>query len=158
MTLPAGITRGGESLDAVHWNILGQVYSPLSVSPDCFAWHALLPTESFVPPHIHTTQDEFIQMLEGRLDLTLDGREMQAGPGDLVRMPRGIPHGIFNNSGQDVRCLFWVAPTGRLVDLFRRLHNLSRPDRVVAVSRAHEVVFLAPVRAAEAIGASPHRG
>jgi hypothetical protein len=88
----------------------------------------------------------------------LGGQTLRAETGDLVRMPRGVPHGIFNNSGRDVRCFFWVTPTGRLVDLFRRLHNLSRPDRVVAVSRAHEVEFLAPVRAAEAIGASPHRG
>jgi len=67
-------------------------------------------------------------------------------------MPRGIPHGIFNNTGHDVTCMFSVTPTGKLVDLFRKLHNMSLPSEVVAVSPAYEVNFLPPQRAADVIG------
>lgn len=149
MTLQAGITRKGEGLDGVHWNILGQVYTPKQITEECFSWHAVFPIETFVPPHIHPTQDEFILMLDGALDLVLDGQTLRAETGDLVRMPRGIPHGIFNNSGRDVRCFFWVTPTGKLVDLFRKIHNMSRPDEVVALSPDYEVEFLPPIRAAD---------
>ena len=45
--------------------------------------------------------------------------------------------------------MFWVTPTGRLVDLFRRIHNMSRPDEVVRVAPEYELEFLPPVRAAE---------
>ena len=99
-----------------------------------------------MPPNIHPTQDEFIYMLEGRLDLVLDGREAVARSGDLVRMPMGIPHGIFNKSGTTAKCLFWVAPTRRLYDLFWAIHSMKEqnPPDVVALSARHEVMFLPP--------------
>lgn len=98
--------------------------------------------------HIHPTQDEYILLLDGTLDLVLGGKSLQASTGDLVSMPRGIPHGIFNNSGRDVRCFFWVTPTGKLVDLFRKIHNMARPDEVTALAPDYEVEFLPPVKAA----------
>ena len=98
-SLPPGVTKAGEGLDNISWNILGQTYVPKAVSEDTFAWHATFPPDTFVPPHIHPTQDEFIYMFEGRLELMIDGRETFAVSGDLVRMPRGLPHGIFNKSG-----------------------------------------------------------
>lgn len=149
MTLTPGITRKGQGLDGVHWNILGQVYTPKQITEECFSWHAVFPIETFVPPHIHPTQDEFVLVLDGALDLVLGSQRLRAETGDLVRMPRGVPHGIFNNSGRDVRCFFWVTPTGRLVDLFRKIHNMARPDEVVALAPEYEVEFLPPVRAAE---------
>ena len=57
-------------------------------------------------------------MLEGRFDLVIDGREFIATTGDLIRLPMQIAHGIFNNSDQPVKCLFWVSPTRKLYDLF----------------------------------------
>lgn len=152
MSLQAGIQRRGEGIDGVHWNIMGQVYTPKSVTEECFSWHALLPPETFVPPHIHPTQDEYIYVISGALDLMLDGKPVHANAGDLVCMPRGIPHGIFNNTGHDVTCLFSVTPTGKLVDLFRKLHNMSLPSEVVAVSPEYEVNFLPPERAADIMG------
>ncbi len=74
---------------------------------------------------------------------------LSAGPGDLISMPRGIPHGIYNNCGAEVQCFFWVTPTGQLVDLFRKLHNMARLDEVARVSADFEVDFLPPVRAAD---------
>ncbi len=147
--LPPGVTKAGEGLDNISWNILGQTYVPKAVSDDTFAWHATFPPDTFVPPHIHPTQDEFIYMFEGRLDLMLDGRETFAVSGDLVRMTRGIPHGIFNKSGRTAKCLFWVTPTRRLYDLFWGIHNLADPNpaEVVALSARHEVDFLPPPEA-----------
>jgi mannose-6-phosphate isomerase-like protein (cupin superfamily) len=144
-----GISARGQGIDGIHWNILGQVYTPKSITERCFSWHAMLPIESFVPPHIHPTQDEYIQVLSGELDLLLDGKRQRAQAGDLVRMPMGIAHGIFNNSGADATALFWVTPTGKLVDLFRKIHNMAHPGEVTAVSPDYEVEFLPPVRAAD---------
>ena len=65
-----------------------------------------------MPVHIHPTQDEFILVQEGELDLKLGGQWVKAQAGDLVRMPRGIPHGYFNKSDKPTRALFWVSPAG----------------------------------------------
>jgi len=148
-SLPPGVTKAGEGLDNISWNILGQIYVPKVVSEDTFAWHATFPPETFVPPHIHPTQDEFIYMFEGRLELMIDGRETFAVSADLVRMPRGLPHGIFNKSGRVAKCLFWVTPTRRLYDLFWGIHNMAdqNPAEVVALSARHEVDFLPPPEA-----------
>ncbi|HEV7339595.1 MULTISPECIES: cupin domain-containing protein [Bosea] len=144
--LTAGVTRANEGIDAITWNILGQTYVPKTLSEDSFSWHAIFPPGTFVPPHIHPTQDEFIYMLEGRLDLVLDGQESHALPGDLIRLPRNVPHGLFNKSDTPVKCLFWVAPTGRLYDLFWAIHSMKEqnPAEVVALAARYEIDFLPP--------------
>jgi quercetin dioxygenase-like cupin family protein len=141
-----GITKASTGLDGIVWNILGQTYVPKQVSENSFAWHATFPPGTFVPPHIHPTQDEFIYMFEGKLDGLLDGREYFASAGDLIRLPMGIPHGLFNKSDQPIKCLFWVTPTRKLYDLFWAIHSMKeqKPDEVVALSARHEVVFLPP--------------
>jgi quercetin dioxygenase-like cupin family protein len=145
-TETAGITRANEGLEGIVWNILGQTYVPKSLSERAFSWHATFPPGTFVPPHSHPTQDEYIYMLEGRLDFWLDGKETQASPGDLVRLRMGEPHGIFNKTEASAKCLFWVAPTRRLYDLFWGIHNMKEqnPADVVALSAEHEVHFLPP--------------
>jgi mannose-6-phosphate isomerase-like protein (cupin superfamily) len=144
--LTAGITKAGTGIDGIVWNILGQIYVPKQVCESSFSWHATFPAGTFVPPHIHPAQDEFIYMLEGRLDLVLEGRDYVATAGDLIRLPMQVPHGIFNKSDQTVKCLFWVTPTRRLYDLFWAIHSMKEqsPPEVVALSARHEIVFLPP--------------
>jgi mannose-6-phosphate isomerase-like protein (cupin superfamily) len=148
LTETPDITRRQTGLDGVSWNILGQVYVPKQVTEDSFAWHATFPIETFVPPHMHPKQDEYIFVLEGRIDLLLDGKKTVAGAGDLVRMPRGIVHAFFNNSGAPATALFWAAPTGKLLDLYRRIHNMASPAEVVKVARDYDVFFQPPVSSA----------
>ena len=146
MIMAPGITKAGEGVDNISWNILGQVYVPKQVSESSMAWHATFPPGTFVPPHIHPTQDEFIYMLEGQFELMLEGHTSVANAGDLVRMPMGLPHAIYNRSDRIVKCFFWVAPTRRLYDLFWAIHNMPEqtPPEVVALSAKHEVDFLPP--------------
>jgi quercetin dioxygenase-like cupin family protein len=142
--LKAGITRAGEGLDGITWNILGSTVLPLEVSEDSFAWINHFPPGTGIPPHIHLTQDEFIYVLEGRLDCELDGIQAIATAGDLVRMPRNIPHAVFNTSEVQGTSLWWVSPPGRLWELFTRIDNVPDPAEVVRLSELHDVHFLPP--------------
>ena len=63
--MTAGITKAGEGIEGISWNILGQTYVPKQLCEASFSWHATLPPGTMVPPHIHPTQDEFIYMFEG---------------------------------------------------------------------------------------------
>jgi len=94
-----------------------------------------IPASSW-PVHIHPTQEEFILVQEGELDLKLDGVWVKARAGDLVCLPRGIAHGYFNKSDKPARALFWVSPMQKLETLFDRLHNLTDPAEVVRVPRS----------------------
>ena len=109
IALPPGITlagsgNAGQDTD-VAWSILGHTYWLKAESEDCFVFETVDPPGTFVPPHIHPTQDEFIYVLEGTMDLYLAGAWTQAGPGDLVRMPRGVPHAYY--------CLLYTSPSPR---------------------------------------------
>ncbi|MET0943687.1 MAG: cupin domain-containing protein [Mesorhizobium sp.] len=142
--LEKGITREGAGFDGKTWNILGQIYFPKAVCDSTFAFETNSEPGQFVPVHIHPRQDEFILVQEGELDLKLDGTWTKAKAGDLVRMPRGIPHGYFNKSDRPVRALFWVSPARMLETLFNRIDGLSDPMEVVRLSAEHEVDFLPP--------------
>ena len=140
--LQKGITENGKGFDGVEWNILGQVYFPKAVSEATFAFEANSAPGQFVPVHIHPGQDEFILVQEGELSLKLDGVWSTARAGDLVRMPRGVPHGYFNKTDKPVRALFWVSPAGRLKNLFEELHDKTDIAQIVQLSAEHDVDFL----------------
>ncbi len=142
--LEKGITRAGEGHQGRSWNILGQRYFPKASCDTTFAFETNSDPGQYVPVHIHPNQDEFILVLDGELDLKLDGIWSKATAGDLVRMPRGVPHGYFNKSDAPARALFWVSPAGRLEALFDRLHNLDDIPRVLQLSAEHDVEFLPP--------------
>jgi 2-polyprenyl-6-methoxyphenol hydroxylase-like FAD-dependent oxidoreductase/mannose-6-phosphate isomerase-like protein (cupin superfamily) len=134
------------SIEDIEWNILGQTYRPKALSEGSFAWHATLPPDTFVPPHFHPRQDEYVYVLDGELTLAAGDTDRVAGTGDLLRLPKGEAHGLFNRSGATTLCLFWVTPTGPLYDLFVAIDALEEqtPDAVVALASEHEVEFLPP--------------
>lgn len=142
--LEKGITKAGTGFGDTEWNILGQRYLPKSTCASSFSFETNSEPGQFVPVHIHPTQEEFILVQEGQLELKLDGKWFTAKAGDLVRMPRGIPHGYFNKSDKPARALFWVSPAGKLEALFEKLHDLTDVDEMVRLSTAHEVDFLPP--------------
>src|SRR3974390_575807 len=142
--LEKGITRTGTCYSGKTWNILGQVYFPKAVTDSTFAFETNSDPGQFVPVHIHPTQDEFILVQEGVLDLKLDGVCVQAMAGDLVGCPRGLQHEYFNKSDKPARALFWVSPARKLEALFDSLPNLTDVAEVVRLSAEHEVNFLPP--------------
>ena len=144
-----GVTAAADGLQGTAWNVVGHTYTPKVYSDNAFIWHADIPADTFVPPHIHPTQDEWIIMLEGNLEVEFNHDKgapsvHKAGPGDTVRMPRGVAHGIFNRSGKGATCVFGVAPSRKLFDLFGQLDGVTDPAELVRLSALHEVDFLPP--------------
>ena len=142
--MKAGVTKAGKGIETISWNILGQTYVPKALCETSFSWHALLPPGTFVPPHSHVNQDEFIYVLEGKFDLVLDGKETTASAGDIIRLPMKVMHGLFNNGDQPIKCLFWVSPTGKLFDLFKKIDRVPDPAEVSRLAALHDVNFLPP--------------
>ena len=140
----SGVTGANEGLDGLAWNVVGHTYTPKLLSTNAFIWHAVIPADTFVPPHIHPTQDEWITVLEGELECEFEGVVHKASSGDTIRMPMGIAHGIFNRSGNTATCVFGVAPSRKLFDLFSVLDGVTDPDELVRLSALHEVDFLPP--------------
>lgn len=149
-----GITPTADGLENLAWNVVGHTYTPKLHSDNAMIWHAHIPAETFVPPHVHPTQDEWIYVLEGNVEVdfgyeTGNVTPNKAGPGDMVRMPKGVAHGVFNRSGKDAVCVFGVSPARKLFDLFIALDGVTDPAELVRLSALHEVDFLPPPPDAE---------
>ena len=139
-----GVTKASDGLNGHSWNVVGHTYVPKLHTDEAFVWHATLPADTFVPPHIHPHQDEWIYVIEGALEVEFMQDVHKASAGDTIRMPRGEAHGIFNRSGKTVTCIFGVAPSRRLYDLFTQLDGVTDPAQLTRISALHEVDFLPP--------------
>jgi mannose-6-phosphate isomerase-like protein (cupin superfamily) len=54
---------------------------------------------------VHDT-NEYVTVVEGRLAVTISGETVEAGPGDLVFIPRAAPHDVVNIGGSRTHWLF----------------------------------------------------
>jgi mannose-6-phosphate isomerase-like protein (cupin superfamily) len=73
---------------------------------------ALVTPMSGPPLHLHNNTDEWIYVLEGRVEFICGGTKFAGGPGDLVAIPRGMPHAFRNFSGKTARLMGVFAPAG----------------------------------------------
>lgn len=81
------------------------------------------------PLHTHRHEDEYSYVLEGQVGVQLGDDVVEAGPGDLVFKPRGIPHAFWNAGDEPARLLELICPAG-FEDYFRELAPLlSAADR-----------------------------
>jgi mannose-6-phosphate isomerase-like protein (cupin superfamily) len=135
--------------DGDEWRILGHTYWLRSWSDSCFMFETSDPAGTGIPAHVHPDQDEFIYVIEGDVDVELDGTRHRAHAGDIARLPRGVPHGYFSVGETASRMIFAVTPAGQLKELFDALHDLEDLDEVFALSSAHNVQFL-PAATSEA--------
>ena len=85
--------------------------------------HPLPPRALGSPIHTHTNEDEYSYILEGRVGLQLGDEVIEAGPGDLVFKPRGIPHAFWNAGDEPARLLEIISPAG-FENYFRELAPL----------------------------------
>lgn len=138
------ILSGTKPMGGMVWNVMGQIYIPKKLDDERFWWEGILPEESYIPPHSHSTQDEFLYLTEGELDMLLDGEETHAKAGDIIPFPRYSTHALFNNSGETAKGVFWAEPTNKLFDLFKAIHNVANPHEVVRISDAHDIHFQIP--------------
>ncbi|MBA3852067.1 MAG: cupin domain-containing protein, partial [Chloroflexi bacterium] len=72
--------------------------------------HTLAPHVLAAPLHLHTLEDEYSFVLEGRLAALLGEHEVIAEPGDLVFKPRGQWHTFWNPGDTTTRILEIISP------------------------------------------------
>ena len=62
------------------------------------------------PAHSHDHYEETIYGIDGALTWTVDGKQIEVGPGQALCIPRGAIHRFDNNGGQDVKALCIITP------------------------------------------------
>jgi quercetin dioxygenase-like cupin family protein len=86
--------------------------------------HPMSPRALAAPLHLHTREDEYSYVLEGRLGALLGDDVVEAGPGDLVHKPRNQWHTFWNASDEPTRILEIISPAG-FERFFRELDALG---------------------------------
>ncbi len=67
----------------------------------------------FAPPlHRHLDEDEMFYLLSGTAEFRCDGQAFQAGPGDFVLLPVGLPHTFIVGASEPLRVLQITTPSG----------------------------------------------
>ena len=65
-----------------------------------------------IPPHVHSHEDEFSYVLQGRVGARVGDQEATAGPGSYFLKPRGVPHTFWNAGPEPARILEIISPAG----------------------------------------------
>ena len=73
---------------------------------------------SAAPAHLHPSQDEHFEVLEGELVAVLDGEERELGPGDTLEIPAGTPHLFQKAEGVEARMIWVTRPALRTEEFF----------------------------------------
>lgn len=99
-----------------------------------------------VPPHVHTHEDEIFHVLEGEVELLSDGKWQSGQAGDIIFLPRGIPHAIrVPEGGGAARVLNYVFPGGNFEAMFRAFEERGvggDGDQRAKVAKEFGVTFL----------------
>ncbi|MFD0372921.1 MULTISPECIES: cupin domain-containing protein [unclassified Streptomyces] len=65
----------------------------------------------WVTEHYHPYSEEFLHVVDGHLEMTLDGRTaVPLGPGDSLLVPIGVRHRLVNTGDTTARCAFHLSP------------------------------------------------
>jgi mannose-6-phosphate isomerase-like protein (cupin superfamily) len=81
-------------------------------------WNAYTVCEAIEPPesgagyHRHPTYDETFIICEGHYDFRLGEKLLKLGPGDVVFVPRGTPHGFISTGPEVGRQIIISSPGG----------------------------------------------
>ena len=97
------------------------------------------------PAHSHDHYEETIYGVDGVLSWTVDGKQIDVGPGQALCIPRGAIHRFDNNGVQDARALCVITPAAIGPQYFREAAEVinaaagSPPDRakMAEIMRRH---------------------
>ena len=93
--------------------------------------HTIPPRTLAAPTHVHEREDEFSYVLAGRVGVQVGDEVAEAGPGELVVKPRGVPHAFWNACDEEARLLELISPpafAAYFVDMAPVLSGDGPPD------------------------------
>src|ERR1700733_5526002 len=97
------------------------------------------------PAHSHDHYEETIYGIDGVLTWTVNGKQLEVGPGQALCIPRGAIHRFDNNRSQDAKALCVITPAAIGPEYFREAGEVINeaaggpPDRakMAEIMRRH---------------------
>ncbi|WP_116198875.1 cupin domain-containing protein [Amycolatopsis circi] len=63
-----------------------------------------------VTEHYHPYSEEFVHVVAGALEMTVDGTVFPLGPGDSLIVPIGLRHRLVNVGAEEAQAVFHLSP------------------------------------------------
>jgi mannose-6-phosphate isomerase-like protein (cupin superfamily) len=82
------------------------------------------------PVHVHPTAEESYEVIEGTLDVFVDGTWRTLGVGELATVPAGTPHTLRNPTAEPVRLVNIHRPAMQFESFFREMNALIREGKI----------------------------
>ena len=96
-----------------------------------------LEIECFSPPtlkrehdHIHPFQENRFSLIKGQLRFSINGREHTASEGDVVSIPKNVPHHFWNPGLKEAHYIQEFFPALRIDSLFETFFALARDGKL----------------------------
>ena len=104
---------------------------------------SIVPAGTGVPYHVHQNEDETFEIINGELEITLNGKVDVLKTGDIVFMPKLVPHGF--KALQDTSMRVTLTPGGA-EQMFVELAALppGPPDmeKVSRIADRYDITFI----------------
>jgi quercetin dioxygenase-like cupin family protein len=103
---------------------------------------------SLVPDHKHDEFDEAFYLLEGKLEMSVEGEKMTISAGDFINILRGTVHGYQNLSSEPAKYLTWTHPAG-IEHFYKEIdENIKRLpedlEKIVPIAEKHKIEIMLP--------------
>ena len=82
------------------------------------------------PEHVHPGAEESYEVVEGALDVCVDGEWRTVRAGETATVPAGVPHTLRNATAEPVRIVNIHRPAQQFESFFREMHSLIHQGKI----------------------------
>jgi quercetin dioxygenase-like cupin family protein len=82
------------------------------------------------PMHVHPSAEESYEVIEGALDVCVDGKWRTLRAGESATVPAGVAHTLRNATTETVRLVNIHRPALQFEPFFREMHELIRQGKI----------------------------
>jgi mannose-6-phosphate isomerase-like protein (cupin superfamily) len=85
------------------------------------------------PVHVHPTAEESYEVIEGALEISVDGQWRTLRAGESATSPAGVPHTLRNATKEPVRIVNIHRPALQFESFFREMNALIHQGKIKAL-------------------------
>jgi len=100
------------------------------------------PRESGPPSHIHPSQQETYDVLEGEAEFILGDKTILVKQGDKVEIPANTPHTFKNTTDSRLRMQDTHLPALTFEEMMRELHGLVHSGKIKGFNDFKSLIYL----------------
>lgn len=110
-----------------------------------FEWIDDLTPGSAIPPHIHSKEDEIFRVLQGQVEIRIDGKSTILSAGDMAYAPKNLVHSWKVVGDENTKMWVSAFPSG-MEHMFQELHAMppGPPDlaKVSTICETYGIQFV----------------